>query len=378
MQKKTIYAYGGLAFLGIVLLISFASAGFGDWVKGIFGGEPQLGPFNATVTLQSVPPTIVTIWTINDTDPANANSLVVPNEGTTATAYVVFTAHSDNGNGVLPTGVGIPVGTGAAGSIEINIKKGQVHWSTPAYKSHVFHYGTNANTNCREITPCNASLCPFSTLERAYLCAMNVMDYYDEPVSNWQVYINITDTTSMIGPGNSTPFKNWSYAPLTSVKSFTNISWEGLSLSGTNQKATKNLTLYNYGNVLKNLSYIRAFNLTGASYPGINSLIPAFAVKANGTQNIECTGVNQLLQEAIDRPVGGFILNYGDVLITPDPQANSTIFFCIWPQINTLNSSIFPGYQFGSDNTLQAKGLLNNCPNQPNSPPGTCAWLLTP
>src|SRR3989344_3970055 len=141
-RKKIIYVYG-LLFLEAVLMISVVSAGFGDWVKGLFGGEPQFGPFNATATVAGVAPYIHTV--LVDSNFSSVIGVATPSEGIINTLVVTFIAHDDNSNIELPTGA-VTLGN-SNGQINIALKK------IASHKSALELAGIIGNTVFSEV-PC--------------------------------------------------------------------------------------------------------------------------------------------------------------------------------------------------------------------------------
>ena len=374
-RKKIIYVYG-LLFLAAVLMISVVSAGFGDWVKGLFGGEPQFGPFNATATVAGVAPYIHTV--LVDSNFSSVIGVATPSEGIINTLVVTFIAHDDNSNIELPTGA-VTLGN-SNGQINIALKK------IASHKSALELAGIIGNTVCTEV-PCAPYVqCTQPSLERAYNCTMNVMEYYYEPSSSalttlWWVNVNISDTTGLRGDGNSTG--NFTYTSIASFAISGNISWENIGLTRTNQLGTENLTMLNKGNSVRNSTLIRAFNLTGVQYsPTVNSFIPVRAIMGNGTSGTACTSPNvwsagEGLKDAVDASVAGFQLDYGSSCLPAgacNPIANASIFFCIYPQLNTLQPS--SPLQF-VDQTYIARGTTAPCYGSATVATGTCAWLLT-
>ena len=316
VQKKIVLGFAMV--ISILFVVTVVSAGVGDWLKGLFG-EPQLGPFNASVTVQGVAPRVIKVVNITDRIGSPVNQVDVTEGGVTS-AYVLFVAHDDNSEQDLPSGANIPLGQ-ANDNINISLQK------PTGVKPSLLLPGITANTRCDEVA-CNPTDCPSDANERMYLCNMTVMQFYYEPLSTWFVNVTITDGAGLLAPRNDT--KTFQYLSHLAIANSGNITWNSVSVITTNQKSAKNLTLNNRGNVARSFARLTAFNLTGTSYPGTPlSYLPATAFSGNGTIGSECNPLGGVLAENAFRDIGGFLLDYG-------PAVSTDVHFCIYPALNTL------------------------------------------
>ena len=195
--------------LGVVLsflvlsfvMTSFVNAGFGDFVRGLFGGEPSLAPFNATVTIQSLPPTIPKVFNVTDGLPSTVHPVdkVQPQSGIKVTVNVTFLADDANGRDDLPgvtIGDNVPIGL-LAGNIDVNI----------TYDTLTPRFGVTGYVGQDGIDRCNyvgcseiSSLCNPAT-QKVYTCTLiNSMDFFYEPTfispptnGLWKVGVAIRD-----------------------------------------------------------------------------------------------------------------------------------------------------------------------------------------
>ena len=266
-------------------------------------------------------------------------------------------AEDDNSNSNLPSGASIGIGTGAA-QIEIRVQK------PTGVKPTELIVSTALNTQCKEVG-CDLTICGVSGIggggslsnQRMYMCNLSVMQFYYEPRADWRVNITISDLSgSPVVQRNDT--KLFEYLERSSIFNTGNITWESVSLIATNQRATQNLTLNNRGNDIETFVRIRAFNLTGKSYPGQQSFLPARSFRSNGTIGSECINGGINLTENVDRDVSGFLLDYG-------PAVSSNLHFCIFPALNSLGLQLV-------DQLYNANGTLAQYPST-----GTKSWELT-
>lgn len=344
VQKKIVLSF--VTVIGVLLIVGVVSAGVGDWLKSLFG-EPQLGPFNASVNVQGVAPRVIKVINITDRIGSLVNQVDVTEGGVTS-AYVIFVAHDDNSEADLPSGAGIPLGQGIK-NINISLQK------PLGVKPALFLPGIAGNTICNEVVPCNPIDCPDDANERMYLCNMTVMQFYYENRSDWFVNVTVTDGSGLLALRNDT--KTFQYLPHLAIDNSGNITWESVSVILTNQRSSTNLTLTNKGNVARNFARLTAFNLTGNNYPTKPlSYLPASAFSSNGTVGLECSSTNGVLAENVFRDIGGFLLDYG-LAVSTDVR------FCIYPALNSLGKDT-------SDISYNARG--NNY-----AVDGTKAWEYT-
>ncbi len=350
-NKKIIY----IGFFAIVLfaMISFVSAGFGDWIKGLFG-EPQLGPFNATVTIQSLPPNIVRIFNVTDDFVSSGVDSVLPTPDSASNVYVTFLADDPNGRTDLPTT--LTIGT----NVDLNLTYSGVRATTSSY------IGSSASADtCVEVTNCGSC----SSNQRMYFCNLSsAMQFYYQPnftANLWFTSTRISDITLTFGPANNT--FGFTYRELADVLNIVNLTWYGISPSGTNQKATDNVTLINKGNRLLKSVNITAYNLTGSNYPGTKALIPANTIRANGTIGTECNSIGTTTfweHAGLNVTIGN--LDYG-------PSEQRSLHFCIFPALNALPEYAPGGLDLGNS-PYTARGPLVG--GNINPATGTSDWRL--
>jgi len=343
MMKTNKIIYIGFFALVLFAMISFASAGFGDWFRGLFG-EPQLGPFNATVTIQSVVPTIPIIFNVTDDYLSSLVNYVQVTPDSSSNVYVTFMANDDNGRTDLPT---TPVlGT----NIFVNLTYAGIRPATTSY------IGSSASADtCVEVINCGSC----TSNQRMYFCNLSfAMPFYYEPnlpgtpANLWVASVHINDLGGSIGAGNNT--FNFSYLRLPAVQNIVNLTWFGISPSGTNQRASDNVTLINKGNALIPAVNITAYNLTGQTYPTTKAWIPARSIRVYGVLGSECnTPPATILQENAGLNVTGLSLDYG-------PSVQTDLRFCIFPALNSLAEGLDltnPGYTaFGPLTTYPTTG----------------------
>ena len=345
-NKRVIY----IIFSAFILFatISFASAGFGDWLKGLFE-EPQLGPFNATATVQGVPPRVPRIFNVSDDFASSLLNYVQVTPNGASNVYVTFLAEDDNGRADLPAG-SLTIGT----DVFINL----TYTGNRATTANYVASGASSDT-CVEVINCGSC----SGIQRMYFCNLSsALQFYYQPNVNaspvnpnlWIVGARIRDGGSLFGLNVT---QNFSYLELTAAENIVNLTWVGISPSGTNQKSADNVTVINKGNKFIDIASITAYNLTGNNFGASPARrIPARAIRAYGQAGSECADPPGItFAEDLGRNVAGVALDYG-------PAVQNPIRFCIFPQLSSFESGILDL----SDSPYIASG----------GRPGTADWRL--
>ncbi len=331
VNKKVVYV--GIIFFSVVLVLSLAvslvSAKHAWWHA--WGEEPGLAPFNATVTIQGVAPTIPWVFNVSDDYGSSfVNFVSLTGLGplfNLSNVYVTFLAHDDNGFNDLPASPTVGVGS----DININITYGGLRADSTSYIASAASADTCVVLNN-------------SATERLYFCNLsNSMQFWYQPNRNlssanpnlWTIGITIRDVSSSQIARNNT--FNFSYIETSVIDNIVNLTWIGISPSGTDQKASDNVSLINYGNSYIGKVNITAYNMTGATYTlSSNKYIPARTIRSYGTLGSECSDPPaSTFAENSGINVTGIGLDFGG------PSIQSTfIRFCIFPALTSLSEGL--------------------------------------
>ena len=308
-----------------MLASSFVSAGVGDWLKGLFGQEPRLAPFNATATIQGVAPRVPTIINVSDDYASSLIDFVQVTPNAASNVYVAFLAEDDNGKADLPSNP-LTLGT----DIIINLTYGGNRAGTISYIAS----GASADS-CSEVINCGSC----TGIQKMYFCNLSdSMQFYYQPNVNaspinpnlWTVGVRVRDLGGQFGFNSS---RNFSYLELPAVENIVNLTWLGISPSGTNQKSTDNVTVINKGNKFIDFVNITAFNLTGDNFAASQARrIPANAIRAYGQPGSECIPPGTTFLHGSGLNVAAVGLDYGVAI-------QSLLRFCIYPQLSSFEAS---------------------------------------
>jgi len=327
MSKKLVI--GG--FVALVAVLSVSSFIFAQ------EDDPDLAPFNATVTIQSQPAFVPLIVTVNDSFGGNLllstlDFFISPVELSSVDVQVIFIAEDPEGVADLPTGASIPVGTGGPGSISINL----TYSGSRAGVSSVI--GANpGNTVCHNMPGYSG----VGAGQRAYNCTITgALPFYYEPTNAttnlWRVGVvvrDISNTNPIASSHNIT--RSFTYLQRRSLQPLANLSWTGLNTALPNRLGTNNLSIRNTGNMeIANVS-LTGYNLTGDGYTHPPTAppyawIPITSIRSDGTQGNECgAGTATQLTENLAQVVDGFAVNYG-------ASVSGQGYFCIHPALQTF------------------------------------------
>ncbi|MBI2451560.1 hypothetical protein HYV50_00610 [Candidatus Pacearchaeota archaeon] len=306
-MEKTKIIYFFIMFVVIALfLINFVSASFGDWLRELFGGEPQLAPFNLTVTVGNTPPNITFVIAPGASPVENGTSFV----------NVIFTAFDQNGAG------------------DLNSSTAQARFQRTGQI-------TRENLTCAEV------LGQATTNTKNYSCTIGML-YFDQS-GNWIVNATIKDNSNAMAENSSAIFSYGTF--IGTFFSPKQMSWDSLSAGAANVPSGNNpMLLNNTGNV--NINYTNGnFNITAIDLeienPGSGEYIYAgnFSVDISaagclGTQM--ANGTSRAIVNAI-LPPGNNSLNYRN-----DSSGQEELYFCITALSGTLSPGTYSALKGGS------------------------------
>ncbi len=354
MEKKVILSL--VAIFGVVLASTM-----------IFAQEdPDLAPFNATVTIQGVAPAIFVV-NVSDGVGTPVNTIeAIP--GSQANTIVTVMVEDANGAADLPSTTA-SFGPGAAEDINLTIIKGGQH--APLTRT------VPISGSCAEVT-CDPSICGVwgttgATSQRMYQCtpSVAVMEGYYEPSSgqggdaSWNISATATDLSGQTSLVNDT--FEFAYTQVPGIDASGEISWStGISPAGSDQQADTHLTVTNLGNRVETALDLTGYNLTGRDFPGVaDSYVPAVSFSADGTSAVNSCdnlGVATPLVENTAQSVDGWgNLDYG-------PAESTTVFFCIWEQLSNHPSGLTLS---SAGSPYQANGTIGDYPVA-----GTSSWRI--
>lgn len=294
---KIVYA-GTFLLVLIVLMISFASAGVGDWFRQITGRATANADANVTLTGDNE--VIIYIWNSTLT-----GTVVDPNSGSYLTIRFNVTV------------------TDLDGSADIN---------TTSIRSNF----TRAGEPLRENNTCEEG--PTFGDSINFTCAID-MWYFDEP-GVWNISVSATDFgTGTIVLNDSTQF---TYGTLNEVvASLSLISFGSVSQGEVNQSSSNDpLILNNTGNVdFTNIS-INASDLIGETTPSDYIAVANLSV-SNSTSGSDGSARDECLTTTLNGVTASTLINrtnYVQVINTTlsrgnlslnDGTAQEDIYFCI-------------------------------------------------
>jgi len=311
--KKGIYF--GLLLLTATLVVSGVAS-------GIFHKEPELSPFNASVSITNDPP-VVTF--VHVTDINGFTDEVFPIINSTASALVTFIAEDPNGAGDLDDTSGFVDLTGPP---SVNAAR-------------------DSGSTCSQVA------CPSCTGIQANFSCTVQMQYYDLNGTNaWNVNASIADDSGTRTENNTHFFD---YNGLIAFEILNeSIAWTGIGIGAgdINQTADSTLVIENLGNVFVSNIDINASQLNGT---GANpeQVIPAsdFSGSANsglGDPQCDSTGVtaNPFIQ-SINVPM----LDVSLVVTTDLAIVEEDLFYCIYPSLQPLGLSVIQSYSTTEEGT---------------------------
>src|SRR3989344_1078121 len=331
MVNKKMIQIATISIIVMFLAVSFVSAGLLDSIKKVFTKEPQLGPFNASATIQGVPPTVPLVVNISDDFVSSNIDEVQPAPDRYVNIYVTFIARDINGVADLP-----PVGSNVLGSgaetVSLNITYTGAHGDTVSAMPYIA--GASGPTDSCQSISCG-SLCGVN--DRMYYCNLSssMNFFYESSVytpTAWKVGITVRDGGSQSGY-NST--KQFSYLMARDILNLVNLSWIGLAPGATNQVANFNVTVTNKGNWIINALNMTAYNLTGPNFLTTKpfAYIPANTIRVYGTIGSECSVSATTMMENAG-------LNVTGINIPNGANVQRQFYFCIFPQLNNYMGGI--------------------------------------
>lgn len=241
-----------IAFAVFVLMLTFVSASFGDWVKGITG-RASFGETNATVTITGSNNVTVIIWNYTLT-----GSVVNPTED--GVKFLVFNLTVSDADGAADINTS---------SISMNVTK------TSGL--------TKANSSCTEVGTATAT-------SKNYTCGFQM--WYFEEAGQWTITASANDYGTQNYKQNTSTFQWGSLTAM--VISPVSLTWPGLSPGQTNQTASNDPTLINNtGNYNVTNLTITGINLVGADpsyYIGAGNITVDVATggSCSGGACVEC------------------------------------------------------------------------------------------
>jgi hypothetical protein len=299
----------------IIFLMSFASAGFGDWFGRITGRAT--GVHNVSVAITGTSPVVVWVW--NQT---LVGVNVTPTANTVTGLYFVVTLTDPDGTSDINTT-----------SVVANF--------------------TRTGESVRENLSCKQRTGETWSNSMNFSCTIDMM-YYDENAA-WRIIAGGRDLGNGTLITNST--KNFSYGSLSSIEiSPPGISFGSVATGATNQTATTDpLQLNNTGNANFTNVSVLAIDLFGetltTSFIGVANLSASNSSggSCSGATCIECTGNSSHARTLVN---GTAMQVYGGVLIRGNNSANNgitgqeQIYYCIRvvpPLPSQIYSSILGG-----------------------------------
>jgi hypothetical protein len=310
------FVYVGVLVFASIIIVSLVSAKHSAWH---FWGEeePELAPFDASVTVSNAPPLIVAFRPVNDfnpIDPVSVDGQVQPVPGGTVEALVVFIVEDPNGPGDLPGPVG---GDGApalvAGDIAIDLTApingiSSTVRSATATSCVPFECASGTNTNC-DATTVGAGDGTDFTLQKQYSCVV-VMQYFDEPALSaisaadmWAMSATIRDVGGTIDTkaSGAVGFQDLTndyieYLTTSAVSTSGSADWTGLDVAAEDTAADAPLTLDNFGNTAVATVTVQGEDLTGVNDPTAVMQVAAFSAGASpgGANSGACDGPSGL------------------------------------------------------------------------------------
>jgi len=375
MKREKRVLIGIVAISILVLSVISVSADFKDWFKfgKEGGGEGELAEsFEARVTLQNSPPTVLAVYAVWDTQGTATQTDVVTAlqcdaADPTNNAQIDFLVQDVNGIDNLPGDASIPIrqsssvgelGTPVCGGANCNI---EVYVTNPGIEY------TSANKLFDSLSCVRLPTCPNSQAGAG--CALNQMEYrcsvpmeyYDEPsaVVHWSIFVGIADgsgatddNTGLTSEENSFEYTGISEFRITDPAG--GISFTGVSLSGTDQQSGNDpLVLRSCGNLDYTSGNLQGSDLMSDDVPvtGDNMPVTVFSVSVDNTvatPPAECCvsanpggtcsttpTANRLATTPVSVTSGGAPnLPYGRGSIPP--VVGEQLYFCLWQQLNTL------------------------------------------
>ena len=297
--------YFGLVFLAVILVSSI-----------VFGQEePELGPFNTTVSVTNEVPSIVFV--------SNPGT-VLPLEGTIRSVGVSFIAEDPNGGQDLSASGGLT-------------------FDGFALPQTLILY----NITCPQDVTCAGC----TSNQRNYSCFIDMQYYYDP--GTWNIVANITDSVNNFAENATQSFV---YGTLEAVQHEIGIIWTNIGLGVGDIDQTSDgdppIILLNRGNVAL-LVNITGHNLTGQSLPIQRILSERFTVSPNNSSQpnpLQCNAPLSATRLNVDDgsvppegiPITGALVPYGAPGVGLDEEE---LYYCIPETLNDLGLSDPLGYR---------------------------------
>jgi len=287
-MKKGLYIF--LSLVLIVLMISFASAGFWD----MFTGKASSAPQNVSVTVFGINPVSISV-------PAILNGM--PNElGVRAITFDVNVTDPDGVN-------------------DINNSEVKAEFTKVGQTTRI--------GNCPKQNNINSTTANFT-------CTVNML-YFDGDGS-WNIRVEARDI------GNQTPQNGTSTFDYGLVRglsiSLSLLLWPGLVTGATNQNASNDPTIVNNTANYNGPISITAYDLLGEATPAENITANSFTV---GALNLECSGAAL----SHNSPVSTGISSNPGNLSAGGGAGQAFIYYCI-PIVPIVSSQTYSTSQGGN------------------------------
>lgn len=327
--------YFGLVFLAVILASSI-----------VFGQEdPDLAPFDASVTIENAPPVITFLQVIDNVCP-NAPCIddVDPLEASVNNAEVRFVATDPNGPSDLPGGTQPISQALAVGDVNPNAAitgaNIEVFFTSPIFGTEIL-----AEAGTCAIDPlCPNCLGDPNAVE--YTCTVPMEYFYEPGVNTWTVDVAVADVADTIAIFSSV----FTYTILAAFVNTGGVGWNtpSINLGGVDQEADGPVDVTSTGNVDFITGDLTGRDLTpNGAQTGDNMPVNAFGVGLIvGGSNIGACDVpdgggalpfdGTELADNVAVSVLGINLPFGDGIGGPPPPVGEQAFFCIWEQLDTL------------------------------------------
>jgi len=342
-MKKTKILFIAVLVFAIIFLVS-------SFVTGFFHRDPDLSPFEATVTVGNAVPTIISIFPVIDTDgTGTATDVVTALDGDAGdnvnNAEIRFLVEDTNGIDDLPGSIANPfsesTAPGQLGNLGVNI---EVYVTNPGLAYPIVNTILDPGSCVRLATCPDAGGCATNQME--FSCTVP-MDYFFES-GTWVATLGVAD-----GAGaTAINFKPFTYLSNAHFALSSGLSWPALVLSSTDQKAAASLDLTNFGNIDFASGTVHGSNLTPDG-GGTGSDIPVTTLAASVSTGVggdavenECAGASDFATDGVTSnelsavaPVpitagGTPSLIFGDGAGGAPLIPGESLYFCIWEQLD--------------------------------------------
>jgi len=363
MNKKKVMQFSILSLVFLSLLTATATAGITDWLKEKLTGEPQLSPFDTTITISNVEPTIIRFIAVDEYDPdengATGPGTIQGSPGGTEGASTViglfhFIVEDLNEPTDLPGGGGatvIQLGTNVI-----------VTFTAPTASLFTNTINTEGCTtsSCVGNPDCTDQTAETNQLEYNCIFAMN---YYDPPspdggavpeTDRWKITVTVKDSTGTNSdtatsgqaqePGVDEGFDHSTcldedgldcdyiiYNIIQGVSTNNALSWSGIDINYGDQPADDGLEISNVGNIAVTKETILAYNPVEDGESANYLKVDAFSVGIDYFGACDVGGTAEALINGIGVDLSQSISYSADGSDTAD------VFFCIWDTLNPNN-----------------------------------------